>query len=111
LPALLALAGNEGVGRFYLSHLNYAGRGNVNRKHDAGHRLSRWAMNVLFECGWEHVRHGSDFDITTGNNDADGPYFLAWVSRRFPARAAHVRALLARWGGNASGVGVANIDN
>ena len=30
---------------------------------------------------------------------------------RFPDRAAHIEALLKRWGGNASGVHIANIDN
>ena len=49
--------------------------------------------------------------FTTGNNDADGVYFLQWVTRNFPDKSAHLRAKLAQWGGNASGVNVANIDN
>ena len=36
---------------------------------------------------------------------------LQWVMRRFPERAAHIEAKLRQWGGNASGVNVANIDN
>ena len=47
----------------------------------------------------------------TGNNDADGPYLLQWVTRRFPHWAATLRERLVAWGGNASGVNVANIDN
>ena len=35
LPALLALLDDEAIDRFYLSHLNYAGRGDVNRRTDA----------------------------------------------------------------------------
>jgi radical SAM protein with 4Fe4S-binding SPASM domain len=31
--------------------------------------------------------------------------------QRFPERASHLRAKLAQWGGNATGVNVANIDN
>jgi radical SAM protein with 4Fe4S-binding SPASM domain len=50
-------------------------------------------------------------EYVTGNNDADGAYFLQWVRARFPDRADHIRAKLAAWGGNASGVNVANIDN
>jgi radical SAM protein with 4Fe4S-binding SPASM domain len=50
-------------------------------------------------------------EFTTGNNDADGAYFLKWVERRFPDKAPHIRAKLEQWGGNASGVNVANIDN
>jgi MoaA/NifB/PqqE/SkfB family radical SAM enzyme len=38
LPALLELVEDEGIDRFYFSHLNYAGRGNKNRKDDAQHR-------------------------------------------------------------------------
>lgn len=111
LPKLLVLTENERIDRFYFSHLNYAGRGNKNRKDDAQHQLTRWAMELLFEACWQDVREGRVREFTTGNNDADGVYFLKWVARNFPDRAAHLRAKLAQWGGNASGVNVANIDN
>ncbi|HSA48319.1 MAG TPA: SPASM domain-containing protein, partial [Candidatus Competibacteraceae bacterium] len=41
----------------------------------------------------------------------DGVYLLFWVRQRFPELEDHIRAKLAQWGGNASGVNVANIDN
>jgi len=111
LPGLLRLVEDEGIDRFYFSHLNYAGRGNKNRKDDAHHQLTRWAMDLLFDTCWEYRQRGLEKEFTTGNNDADGVYFLHWVRRRFPDRAAHVEAKLRQWGGNASGVNVANIDN
>ncbi len=111
LPALLNLVEDERIDRFYFSHLNYAGRGNKNRKDDAQHQLTRWAMDLLFEVCWQDVERGVVREFTTGNNDADGVYFLRWVQRRFPEKAEHLRARLAQWGGNASGVNVANIDN
>lgn len=111
LPDLLKLVEDEGIDRFYFSHLNYAGRGNKNRKDDAQHQLTRWAMDLLFETCWEYRQRGLDKEFTTGNNDADGVYFLHWVRRRFPDRAAHIEAKLRQWGGNSSGVNVANIDN
>lgn len=111
LPGLLKLVEDEGIDRFYFSHLNYAGRGNKNRKDDAQHQLTRWAMDLLFETCWEYQQRGLDKEFTTGNNDADGVYFLHWVRRRFPEQAAHVEAKLRQWGGNSSGVNVANIDN
>jgi Fe-coproporphyrin III synthase len=111
LPALLALADEERIDRFYLSHLNYAGRGNSNRRIDPQHALTRWAMDLLFDACLEHLRRGDRKDFTTGNNDADGAYLLLWVQRRFPQCAAHLRERLAQWGGNSSGVNVANIDN
>ena len=69
-------------------------------------------MDLLLERAWDGVKGGQPLDIVTGNNDADAGYFLDWVRRNFDdARAAHVREHLAAWGGNSSGLGVANIDN
>jgi len=111
LPGLLKLVEDEGIARFYFSHLNYAGRGNKNRRDDARHQLTRQAMDLLFETCWEYQQRGLEKEFTTGNNDADGVYFLHWARRRFPERAAHIEARLRQWGGNSSGVNVANIDN
>jgi len=111
LQPLLALIETEGVDKFYLSHLNYAGRGNVNRKRDAWHETTRAAMDLLFDTCWDYHTRSLHKEFVTGNNDADGVYFLMWVQRRFPEYAAHIRAKLEQWGGNASGVNVANIDN
>jgi radical SAM protein with 4Fe4S-binding SPASM domain len=134
LPALLQLVEDEGIARFYLSHLNYAGRGNKHRGDDAHLRMTREAMDLLFDKAWQSAQIGQPspprpspqegegsvvsryaannrIEFTTGNNDADGVYFLYWVRRNFPELEAHVRAKLAQWGGNSSGVNVANIDN
>ena len=111
LPDLLRLVEDEGIDKFYLSHLNYAGRGNKNRGDDAAFETTRRAMDLLFETCWNHVREGSEKEFVTGNNDADGVYLLHWVEARFPQQADHMRAKLAQWGGNSSGVNVANIDN
>jgi heme d1 biosynthesis radical SAM protein NirJ len=107
LPYLLELADRERIDKFYLSHLNYAGRGNVNRKHDAYFTTTRRALDLVFDAAWR----APEKEFVTGNNDADGAYFLLWAAARFPERAAHLRARLEQWGGNASGVNVANIDN
>jgi len=112
LPDLLALAEAEKIDKFYLSHLNYAGRGNTNRADDARFATTRWAMELLFETCWGHVRRGVEKEFVTGNNDADGVFLLQWASRRFPELDLdHLRAKLVQWGGNSSGVNVANIDN
>jgi Fe-coproporphyrin III synthase len=112
LPALLDLAEDERIDRFYLSHLNYAGRGNVNRKQDAALLTARAAMDLLFEKALHYAQRGVDKEIVTGNNDADGVYLLHWARRHVPGfNEPHLRAKLAEWGGNASGVNVANIDN
>jgi heme d1 biosynthesis radical SAM protein NirJ len=111
LPALIALAEDERIDKFYLSHLNFAGRGNKNRGSDARFQVTRQAMDALFDTCWEYHRRGLEKEFVTGNNDADGAWLLLWAERRFPLNAPHLRAKLAQWGGNASGVNVANIDN
>lgn len=111
LPPLLDLMEAEQIDKFYLSHLNYAGRGNVNRKDDTALRTTRWAMDLLFDTCWRYVNEGKNKEFVTGNNDADGVYLLRWIERHFPQRLPHMRAKLAQWGGNASGVNIANIDN
>jgi len=111
LPDLLALAEDEQVDKFYLSHLVYAGRGNKHRGDDAAWEITRRSMTLLFETAWSYVERGIDKEFVTGNNDADGVFFYFWVKERFPEHAAHIRARLTQWGGNASGVNVANIDN
>ncbi|KPK19345.1 MAG: radical SAM protein [Betaproteobacteria bacterium SG8_41] len=111
LPGLLQLVDHEGIDKFYLSHLNYAGRGNVNRKHDAMLATSRRVMDVIFGACWDHLERGTPKEFVTGNNDADGVYLLHWARARFPEKEGHLRAKLAQWGGNSSGVNVANIDN
>jgi Fe-coproporphyrin III synthase len=111
LPALLDLMETERIDKFYLSHLNYGGRGNVNRKTDAMFRTTRDAMDLLFDTAWRHVESGCPSEFVTGNNDADAAYLLHWVRKYHPRREPHVRAKLAQWGGNSSGVNIANIDN
>ena len=109
---LLDLVEAERIPRFYFSHLNYAGRGNVNRKRDAEFQTARRAMDVLLARCWEHAKLGLERDYVTGNNDADGVYFLHWARREIEGLdEGHLRAKLAEWGGNSSGVNVANIDN
>ena len=109
--ALLDLMDAEDIDKFYLSHLNYGGRGNRNREDDAEFRLTRDVMDLLFDRAWRWQQDGKQREIVTGNNDADAVYFLHWVKRKFPEQLAHIQAKLAQWGGNASGVNVANIDN
>lgn len=111
LPDMLDLCEAEGVDKFYLSHLVYAGRGDKHRGDDTAHQRTRTAMDLLIDRAWSAVSEGRPLEIVTGNNDADAVYFLQWVARTFGAeKAAHVRGHLEAWGGNSSGLGVANID-
>ena len=111
LPALLQLMRDEGISKFYFSHLNYAGRGNLHRAKDAHFTATREALDLIFQTAWQAANDGLDEDYVTGNNDADAPYLLGWVRERLPQWAPALRERLAAWGGNASGLHIANIDN
>ncbi len=110
-PAMLKLMDDEDIDKFYLSHLNYGGRGNKNRKDDAAFQMTREVMDQLFSACLNWEQKGIEREIVTGNNDADAVYFLHWVKKKFPDRIQHIQTKLEQWGGNASGVNVANIDN
>jgi heme d1 biosynthesis radical SAM protein NirJ len=111
LEDMLDLCEGEGVDKFYLSHLVYAGRGDKHRGDDTQHARTRRAMDILIDRAWVAVAEGEPLDIVTGNNDADAVWFLKWAERNFDAaRVAHLRDHLEAWGGNSSGLGVANID-
>ena len=111
LPALMRLMHEEGVAKFYFSHLNYAGRGNIHRGRDAHFAATRDALDRLFDAAWFAACEDRPLDYVSGNNDADGVYLLMWAQRRLPRWADALRARLEAWGGNASGLHVANIDN
>ncbi|MBY5967771.1 heme d1 biosynthesis radical SAM protein NirJ [Halomonas denitrificans] len=108
---ILALTADHDVDKFYLSHLNYGGRGHRHRKHDAWHDMTRDAMTRLFERCRDELVAGITREYVTGNNDADGPFLLRWASQHYPDRVADLEARLRAWGGNASGEHIANIDN
>jgi heme d1 biosynthesis radical SAM protein NirJ len=111
LPDLLQLMRDEDIDKFYLSHLNYAGRGNRNRASDLHHKMTRSAMDLMFETCWKDVQAGIKREFVTGNNDADGVYLLQWAAQHIPEHLPALRKQLLRWGGNSSGVNIANIDN
>lgn len=111
LTPLLDLMEIEDVNKFYLSHLNYAGRGNRNRKDDATHAVSRQAVQTLIDRCWSDIQRGIDREYVTGNNDADAVYLLHWIKKHHPERYDHIHERLRQWGGNSSGVNIANIDN
>lgn len=111
LAPLLDLMHDEEVDKFYFSHLNYAGRGNINRGRDARFAATRAALDLLFDMAWQAALDGRPLEIVTGNNDADAVYLLHWAEAHLPRWAGALRERLEAWGGNASGLHVANIDN
>jgi heme d1 biosynthesis radical SAM protein NirJ len=111
LPQLLQLMDDKKLDKFYLSHLNYAGRGNKNRKDDVVHQMTRDAMDLLFDKALYNAKNNIDQEIVTGNNDADGVYLLHWANKNLPENVKSLEEKLKQWGGNSSGVNISNIDN
>lgn len=117
LEDMLKLMEEYNVDKFYMSHLNYSGRGKRNADRDAMFNMTKAGMEQLFERAWKHICDGIESDFVTGNNDADGPFMLQWAHKKFGGDPKYTQRLknleqhLINWGGNASGVNVANIDN
>jgi len=111
LEPLLKLTKELQIDKFYLSHLNYAGRGNKNRDEDAHHKTTRTAMDTVLRYAWEESNKTDGIEFVTGNNDADGVYLLQWVEKNFPQQSSNIRQRLVNWGGNQTGINISNIDN
>ncbi len=110
LPFLFRLAEEQGFQKIYISHLVSSGRGRLNMALDPGLAAIRGVMDYIFDKGREYVASGRPVDIVTGNNEADAAYFLLKMREQRPERYAALLSRLRRWGGNSSGIGIANID-
>lgn len=111
LPKMLEFVEQENIDKFYMSHLNYSGRGYSNRKRDALHQTTRKGMDLIFKYAWDQAETNSHREVVTGNNDADGAYFLMWTKENHPEHYDLIEKKLQRWGGNSTGVNISNIDN
>lgn len=111
LPMMLDMMDEYDLDKFYLSHLNYAGRGNKNRQRDVFHKMTRDALDLIYNRCWDELQRGVEREYVTGNNDADGPYLMQWAAKNVPDQLEALTQRLTNWGGNSSGVNISNIDN
>lgn len=111
LDAIFDLVEEEGVPRFCIYHLAYAGRGNKLLSFDLSHEETREAMDLIFRRTIDLQARGKDVEVLTVDNHADAVYLMHWVRENMPERADEVEALVRRNGGNSSGKGIACIDN
>jgi 12,18-didecarboxysiroheme deacetylase len=111
LDSIFDLLEEERIRRACFYHLVYAGRGKRIRDDDLTLAESRTAVDLILDRTEDLHARGVDVEILTVDNHADGPYLLRRVQERQPERAAEVLQLL-RWnGGNASGIGIADVDH
>lgn len=106
------VAAEVGAGRFYVSHLVYAGRGLRMVKDDLDPAASRRAMLALFTMAARWLDGRRPMRFVTGSNDSDGPLLLAWLAERWgDAARERVELLLRARGGNSAGEKVLCIDH
>lgn len=109
---LLDLCLQERIGRFYISHLVYGGRGVGFSRNDLRPADARSMMESVFDRAYELLEDPRPMKIVTGGNDSDGVALYLYVRRRFgEGPASRLRNLLERRGGNSAGEKVINIDH
>lgn len=111
LPAVLELAASEGVPRFCMYHLVYAGRGKDMIDLDVTPEQSREIIQILIEKVLDFKRRGVEMEILTTDNHADGIYILHYLAKNHPERVDEVKELLRMHGGCSAGQKMANVNH
>ncbi len=110
LSAVLDIVEKEGIPRFCMYHLVYAGRGKEMTKDDITLEQSRAAMQTLIERTLEWDKKGVQTEILTTDNHADGIFVWNYIKQNIPKREAEVVELLKMHGGCSAGGKMANVD-
>ena len=77
---------------------------------DLTHEEARKSVDYILDRTKEFFDKGKPIEVLTVDNHADGPYLYMRLLKEDPARAAEVFDLLMMNEGNASGVGIACVD-
>ncbi|MGE5372590.1 MAG: radical SAM protein [Solirubrobacterales bacterium] len=110
LPGLIDLIEKEGIPRFCMYHLVYAGRGREIMKLDTSREEKRAVLDLVAEKTIDLNRRGVEVEILTTDNHADGIYLLNRIQRLDAGRAEEVVKLLEMHGGCSAGTKFANVD-
>ncbi len=110
LPAVLAKCVEEGIERFCMYHLVYAGRGTELAQRDLTPARRREVIEWLAQQAVELHTQGVELEILTTDSHADGIYLYRKIAAQEPERAAEVLELLAMHGGCSAGRKFANVD-
>ncbi|MBI2873463.1 MAG: radical SAM protein [Firmicutes bacterium] len=106
---IFKIADGEGVSRVCFYHLVPSGRG---RDHHSARLLpeeTRGVMEQIIRWVLESEPGGTLREVLTVDNHADGPYILLRARELAEERVDAITALLARNGGNRSGIAIASI--
>lgn len=110
LPDLFKFLKAEGIPRFCLYHLVYAGRGKGLAEKDLSAEEKRALAEFLIEQAHLFSSQGAEMEILTTDHHADGVYLYRWIKQHAPERADEVLKLLEFHGGCSAGMKMANID-
>lgn len=110
LPEIFDIIEREGIPRFCMYHLVYAGRGKDMMEMDTVTDEKRAILNLVSEKTVELYNKGVEVEILTTDNHADGIYLYNKICQSEPERAAEVVNLLQMHGGCSAGTKFANVD-
>ncbi|HVN96125.1 MAG TPA: 12,18-didecarboxysiroheme deacetylase [Syntrophorhabdaceae bacterium] len=110
VPRIFDLIEKEEIERVCFYHLVYAGRGSTLINEDLTHDQTRETVDYIMDRTKGFFGKGREIEVLTVDNHADGPYIYLRLLKEDPRRAEEVYQLLSMNEGNASGVGIASID-
>lgn len=110
LPVIFDMVEKEGIPRFCMYHLVYAGRGAEMANMDTSSAEKISILDYVSQKTLELAAKGVETEILTTDNHADGIYLLNQIQARDPKRAAEVIQLLEMHGGCSAGTKFANVD-
>ena len=110
IPTIFDLIEQEKIERVCFYHLVYAGRGSKLIDEDVSHDEARKVVDYIMERTKTFFNKGQPIEVLTVDNHADGPYVYMRLLKEDKKRAEEVYELLTMNEGNASGVGIACVD-
>jgi radical SAM protein with 4Fe4S-binding SPASM domain len=110
LPEIFDIIEKEGIPRFCMYHLVYAGRGQAMMDMDTGSDEKRSILDYVSQKTLEFHQKGVEAEILTTDNHADGIYLYNRIKLQEPKRADEVVRLLQMHGGCSAGTKFANVD-
>jgi radical SAM protein with 4Fe4S-binding SPASM domain len=110
LPVVTDLFEREGLGKLYVSHMNYSS--SAMRPLALEPPETREMMCFLIAKAKEYLgKESFRREIVTGNNDADAPFLFLRVEKEDPPAAEKMYHVLMQTRGKGSGLQLANIDS
>ncbi len=110
IQKIFDLIEEEDIERVCFYHLVYAGRGSSLIREDLEHNEARSVVDYIMDRTKGLFDKGRPIEVLTVDNHADGPYVYMRLLKEDKKRADEVYELLMMNEGNASGVGIACVD-